>query len=149
MRRLSMVGRGDHTDEQVLGYYNTGDHVTFGGKQGASWGTLNGILFDSALLFVPLLCHIIVLGPLVGALANGAAGPAFTGGLTALGVALHGIGIPKHSAMRYETAVHADRHLLVAHGPGADVRRARTSLAETGAERLDMHAAARLNDPGS
>ena len=68
MRLLSIVGRGYHTDEQVLGYYNTGDRVRFWGKLGAFWGALTGVLFGSALLFVPVLGHIVVLGPLVSAL---------------------------------------------------------------------------------
>lgn len=146
MKRLSIVGRGYHSDEQVLGYYNTGDRVRFWGKLGAFWGALSGILFGSALLFVPVLGHIIVLGPLVSALANGVAGSAFTGGLTALGAALYGIGIPKNSVLRYEAAVHADRFLLVAHGTEAEVSSARSSLAETGADHLDLHAGARLDD---
>ena len=146
MRRLSIVGRGYHSDEQVLGYYNTGDRVKFWGKLGAFWGALSGILFGSALLFVPVLGHIIVLGPLVSALANGVAGSAFTGGLTALGAALYGIGIPKNSVLRYEAAVHADRYLLVAHGSEAEVQHARASLAETGAERVELHAGARLDE---
>ena len=29
MRQLSIVGRGYHTDEQVVGYYNTGDRMKY------------------------------------------------------------------------------------------------------------------------
>ncbi len=35
MKHLSVVGKGDHTDEKVVGFYNTGDRVKFWGKRGA------------------------------------------------------------------------------------------------------------------
>ena len=146
MRRLSIVGRGYHTDEQVVGFYNTGDRVRYWGKLGAFWGALSGVLFGSAMLFVPVFGHIVILGPLVSALANGVVGSALTGGVSALGAALYGVGIPRNSVVEYESAVHADRYLLVAHGSADEVRVAREHLAETGAERLDLHAGARADD---
>ena len=38
------------------------------------------------------------------------------GGLTALGAALYSIGIPKDSIVTYETALKADKFLLLVHG---------------------------------
>ena len=38
MKRLSIVGRDYHTDERVVGYYNTGDRMKYWGKLGAFWG---------------------------------------------------------------------------------------------------------------
>jgi hypothetical protein len=40
MKHLSVVGKGYHTDEKVIGFYNTGDRVKFWGRNGAFWGTL-------------------------------------------------------------------------------------------------------------
>jgi len=37
MHKLSIVGKGYHTDEQVVGYYNTGDRMKYWGKIGAFW----------------------------------------------------------------------------------------------------------------
>ena len=34
MRTLSIIGKGTHTDEQVVGYYNNGDRMKFWGKAG-------------------------------------------------------------------------------------------------------------------
>ena len=42
MRKLSIVGKGYHTDEQVVGYYNTGDRMKYWGKAGAFWGGFLG-----------------------------------------------------------------------------------------------------------
>jgi len=36
MKKLSIVGRDYHTDEHVVGYYNTGDRVQAWGRQAPS-----------------------------------------------------------------------------------------------------------------
>jgi hypothetical protein len=38
MKKMSIVGKDYHTDEQVVGYYNAGDRMKYWGKQGAFWG---------------------------------------------------------------------------------------------------------------
>ena len=38
MKQLSIVGRDQHTDEHVIGYYNAGDRMKYWGKAGAFWG---------------------------------------------------------------------------------------------------------------
>ena len=38
MKKLSIVGKDYHTDEHVVGYYNTGDRMMYWGKLGAFWG---------------------------------------------------------------------------------------------------------------
>ncbi len=37
MKKLSVVGKDYHTDEQVVGYYNAGDRMKYWGKWGAFW----------------------------------------------------------------------------------------------------------------
>jgi hypothetical protein len=139
MRKLSIVGRDYHTEQDVLGYYNIGDRVRFWGKWGGLWGGLAGLLFGSAFLFIPVVGHVVVLGPLVSWIANGLAGAAVAGGLSAFGAALYSLGIPKDSILEYETALKADRFLLIAHGSAAEVEQARAILATTAPERLDVH----------
>lgn len=139
MRKLSIVGRDYHTEQDVLGYYNMGDRVRFWGKWGGLWGGLAGLLFGSAFLFIPVVGHVVVLGPLVSWIANGLAGAVVTGGLSAFGAALYSLGIPKDSILEYETALKADRFLLIAHGSAAEVEQARAVLATTAPERLDVH----------
>jgi hypothetical protein len=36
MKKLSIVGKGYHTDEHVVGYYNTGNRMEYWGKLGAA-----------------------------------------------------------------------------------------------------------------
>ena len=38
MHSLSIIGKDTHTDEHVVGYYNTGDRMKYWGKTGAFWG---------------------------------------------------------------------------------------------------------------
>jgi hypothetical protein len=139
MRKLSIVGRDYHTEQDILGYYNMGDRVRFWGKWGGFWGGLAGVLFGSAFLFIPVVGHLIVLGPLVSWIANGLAGAVAAGGLSAFGAALYSLGIPKDSILAYETALKADRFLLIAHGSAAQMELARVILATTAPERLDVH----------
>ncbi len=35
MKKLSIIGKDYHSDEHVVGYYNTGDRVKYWGKSGA------------------------------------------------------------------------------------------------------------------
>jgi hypothetical protein len=144
MRKLSIIGKDYHTEQDVLGYYNMGDRVRFWGKLGAFWGGLAAILFGSAFLLIPLVGHVVVLGPLVSWIANGLGGAVVGGGLSALGAALYSLGIPKDSILQYETDLQADRFLLIAHGSESEVERAREILATTGPDRLDVHGPARL-----
>ena len=60
MKKLSIVGKDYHTDEQVVGYYNAGDRMKYWGKLGAFWGGFWGLLFGAAFFWVP------AIGPVTG-----------------------------------------------------------------------------------
>src|SRR5580704_9098137 len=94
MKQLSIVGRDYHTDEHVVGYYNSGDRMKAWGKTGAFWGGIWGLLFGSAFFLVPGVGPLIMAGPLVGWIVGGLEGAVIIGGLSALGAGLYGIGIP-------------------------------------------------------
>ncbi len=124
VKKLSIVGMGYHTEENVAGYYTTGDRVKFWGAQGAFWGGLWGLLLGSAFLWVPGVGPLVMGGPIVAALVGALEGAALTGSLTALGAALFSIGVPKDSILKYETALKADKFLLIVHGTRDEVERA-------------------------
>ncbi|MGA1986258.1 MAG: general stress protein, partial [Candidatus Sulfotelmatobacter sp.] len=48
IKKLAVVGRDYQTEEDVVGFYNTGDRMKYWGKWGAFWGGLWGMLFGSA-----------------------------------------------------------------------------------------------------
>jgi hypothetical protein len=140
MKKMSIAGKDYHTDENVVGYYNTGERMKYWGKQGAFWGGLWGMLFG-AFFIIPGIGPILVAGPLVAWIVGALEGAALVGGLSALGAGLYGIGIPKDSVIQYEAALKADKFLLLAHGSADQVAQAQTILQTTGALKIGMHAA--------
>ncbi len=141
MKKLSIVGKDYHSDEHVVGYYNTGDRVKYWGKLGAFWGGLWGFLFGSAFFFIPGIGPIVVGGPLVSWIIGALEGAAVVGGMSAVGAALYSIGIPKDSIVKYETSLKANKFLLVAHGTGEEVEKAKKILETTKATETTIHSA--------
>jgi uncharacterized membrane protein len=140
MKKLSIVGKDYHTEEQVVGYYTTGNRMMYWGKLGGFWGGFWGLLLGSAFFWVPGIGQLVVAGPLVMWIVGALEEAAVVAGLSALGAGLYSIGIPKNSVLQYETAVKNDKLLLVAHGTADEVQRARDLLHQTGAETTTVHA---------
>jgi hypothetical protein len=139
MKKLSVVGKDYHTEENVVGFYNAGDRMKFWGKLGAFWGGLWGLLFGSAFFVIPGLGQLVVLGPLAMMIVGALEGAVVTGGLTALGAGLYSIGIPRDSILKYETALKSDKFLVIAHGSAGDVAKAESILESMSKEDLVVH----------
>ena len=139
MKTISIIGKDYHTEQHVVGYFNTGDRVKYFGKLGAFWGGMAGILFGSALMFVPVVGHVVVLGPIAAAIAGGLQGAVLGGGASALFGALSTLGVPKDSVLRYETAIKADKFLVIVHGGGDDILRAHEVLVAAGSDDVQAH----------
>ncbi len=147
MKNLSVVGKGFHTDEKVVGFYNTGDRVKFWGTRGAFWGGLWGLFFGGLFMTIPVVGHVVVLGYLASMAIVAVENAAVVGGLSALGAALYSIGVPKDSVIKYETAVKGDSFLVLAHGPAAEVARAKAILGTISPSRLEVHADTKAREP--
>ena len=141
MKKVSIIGMDYHTEEHVVGFLNAGDRAKIFGKLGAFWGGLMGVLFGSAMMFVPVVGHVIVLGPLAATLFSGLEGAVLVGGLSALAGALMSLGIPRDSVLRYETALKADKFMLVVHGDAQEIKRAHELLKTSGLASFDHHPA--------
>jgi len=128
MKKLSIMGKDYHTEEDVVGYYNTCDRMKKWGKWGTLWGAFWGILFGSAFFIIPGIGPIVVGGPLVASIVGGLEGAVAIGGLSALGAGLYSIGIPKDSIIQYETAIKSDKYLVIAHGTVDEVAKAKEIL---------------------
>ena len=139
MKKLSIVGRDYHSDEHVVGYYNVGDRMKYWGKLGAFWGGIWGWLFGSALFLIPGIGPLVIAGPLVGWIVGALEGAVVVGGMSALGAGLFSLGIPENSILKYETALRADKFVLIAHGSADEVIHAKAILNGTHAETLDHH----------
>ena len=147
MKNLSVVGKGYHSDEKVVGFYNVGDRVKFWGKRGAFWGGLWGLFFGGLFMAIPVVGHVIVLGYLAAMAVSAVESAIVVGGLSALGAALYSIGIPKDSVIQYEAALKADDFLVMAHGTAAEMARAKAILGTTNPSRLDVHAGVKVEEP--
>jgi hypothetical protein len=139
MKKLSIVGRDYHTDENVVGYYNAGDRMKYWGKMGAFWGGFWGLLFGSAFFFVPGVGPLLFAGPIISYIVGALEGAVVVGGLSALGAGLYGMGIPKDSILQYETAVKSGKYVVIAHGSDAETVHARKIISRTNPEALEEH----------
>jgi hypothetical protein len=147
MKNLSLVGKGYHSDEKVMGFYSSGDRIRFWGSRGAFWGGFWGLFFGGVFMTIPVVGHLVVLGYLAVVAVSAVEGAVVVGGLSALGAALYGIGIPKDSVIRYEADMKADRFLVMAHGTDAEVERAKKILASASPSRLEVVAGAKVAEP--
>src|SRR5664280_75493 len=147
MKNLSVVGKGYHTDEKVVGFYNAGDRIKFWGKRGAFWGGFWGLFLGGLFLTVPVVGHVVVLGYLASVAIGAIENAVVVGGLSALGAALYSIGIPRDSVIQYETAVKADSFLVMAQGTAEEIARAKAILSTANPSRLDVHAGANAAEP--
>jgi uncharacterized membrane protein len=141
MKKLSIIGKAYQTEDNVVGYYTTGDRVKYWGASGAFWGGLWGLLFGSAFFFVPGVGPLFVAGSFVAAIVSALETAAVVGGLSALGAALYSVGIPKKSILQYETSIKAGKFMLVVHGTPEEATRAKSILANLGASDMQLHLA--------
>lgn len=140
--KLSIVGRDYQSEEHVTGYYNTGDRVKYWGKLGAFWGGLWGLLVGAAVFVMPGIGPVVVAGPFAASVLGGLEGALTVGGMSALGAGLFSIGIPKNSVLQYETAINADRFLLIVHGGADEVAKVEDLLQTTSAASVEAHSGA-------
>jgi hypothetical protein len=129
MKKLSIVGKD----------YNLGERAATWGKAGAFWGWIWGCFFGSAFLFVPGLGPVMIGGPLVTWLISALETSVVVGGLSALGGALVGAGVPKDSVVKYESELNAHKFLVLAHGTEAEVASAKSILDNNDAEYSAIH----------
>ena len=149
MKKLSIVGRDYHTEENVIGYYNAGDRMKYWGKLGAFWGGIWGLLFGSAVFMIPGVGPLVVAGPLVGWIVGALEGAVVVGGVNAIGAGLYSLGIPKNSVLQYESDITTGKFVVIAHGTADEVTRAREIIKRTSPEALAEHRLSRKSDqPG-
>ncbi len=145
MKKLSIVGRDYHTDENVVGYYNAGDRMRQWGKTGAFWGGIWGLLFGSAFFLIPGVGPLLMAGPIVAGIVSALEGAVVVGGLSAIGAGLYSLGIPKNSILQYETALKTGKFVVIAHASTEETARARDIIQRTNPEALADHRPA-IND---
>ena len=136
MKKISIVGRDYHTNENIVGYYNAGDRMKFWGKMGSLWGGFLGLLVGSGFFLIPGVGPLLVAGPLVGMLVGALEGGLVVGGLSALGAGLYSLGIQRDSIAKYETALVNGKFVVIAQGSTRETFHAREIINRTNPEAL-------------
>ncbi|MBV8994339.1 MAG: hypothetical protein JO287_11730 [Pseudonocardiales bacterium] len=113
--QVSIVGQDLHSESQVHGFVTTGDVAKTGAKTGAWVGGLFGVLSGAALLFIPGVGALVVLGPLAAGALAAAEGAAAGGGLGAV----LGHFIAQKHAPKYSRHLQAGHYLVLRHHPQA------------------------------
>ena len=131
VKKLSIIGKGYHTEETPIGFYTLGDRIKTWGGMGAFWGGIWGLLIAPAVFLLPGFGVVALAGPVVAALVAALEGVVLVGGVSAIGAALMQIGVPKDQVMRYETALKVDKYILMVHGSVEEQDKARTVLEQT------------------
>ena len=129
LKKLSLVGKGYHSEERPMGFYTVGDRIKAWGGTGAFWGGIWGLLMAPAVFVLPGLGVVGMAGPIVATLVGALEGAVVVGGLSALGAALTQVGVPKDQVIKYEAALKVDKYLLIVHGSAEEQDKARDLLA--------------------
>ncbi len=95
---------------------------------GAFWGGVWGVLLAPAVFFLPGIGLVAMAGPVVTALVGALEGAVVVGGASAIGAALSQIGASTDQVIKYETALKADKYVLMVHGTAQDQARVRSVL---------------------
>lgn len=144
IKQVSIIGKDYHTQENVVGYYTAGDRMKSWGGLGAFWGGIWGLLVGAGVFLIPGIGPVLIAGPFLAALVGALESAVVVGGLSALAAGLVSLGIPKHSAVKYEEEIKADKFVLVAHGAAEELARAQAILAETSPASIERHGAGAL-----
>jgi hypothetical protein len=127
MKKLSIVGRDQQSDEHVMGYYNAVDRMICWGKM----GIFLGMLFGSAFILVPGAGLLLVAGPLAGWLVGALGGAVLVGGLSAIGAGIYSLGIPTDSVLQYRNELKTGAFVMIANkndsGPVSRLKQALTT----------------------
>ncbi|PXX50588.1 MULTISPECIES: hypothetical protein [Aquitalea] len=128
IKQLSIIGKGYHSEEHPVGFYTTGEKIKTWGGVGAFWGGLWGLLFAPAVFLLPGVGLVAMAGPVVTTLVSALEGAVVVGGVSAIAAALSKLGVKKADAVEYESALKADKYVLLVHGSAEQQEKASSIL---------------------
>jgi hypothetical protein len=126
-QRVSVAAR-EGSDMAAVAYYQHGNVTEYRGRLETFWRAVWEVLPERMLLAAGGASPILVAGPLARWIIAGLDNAAIFGGLDAVAAGFYSIGIPREKIAEYEAALHDGRFLVMAHGPAAQVARARAFL---------------------
>lgn len=135
MNHLSIIGRDWQVNEDVEGFYHSGDTIKEGTKTSTWFGGFFGLFMGMGMFMFPVAGALIVLGPLAGLIAGAIAGA----GIGALVSSLMTLGIPKDQALKYQERLEAGEFLIVVHGTAEETSIAHEILQATSTTSIATH----------
>lgn len=127
-RKLSIIAKDDHSGERLLGWASSGSRTRFWGRLAPTWDRLAQRLPGAAVMFVPFIGHLVVLGPLAEWLTEDEPSHGSAEGATRLWRLLARVGVPSHDGIALESALREYDFMLVVAGTPEDAQRARKLL---------------------
>lgn len=126
--KLSLIGKEEPSAAHQLGIAVAGAHATVWGQRAALWNRLAETPAAMALAWVPFIGYVVAVGPaacvLAGSQWHAQAGAQGSPLVRMLRLA----GMSPGELRTYEAAVRGGQVLLLVHGTGAEVTRARRLL---------------------
>jgi hypothetical protein len=123
MDYVSILGKAQSSGDDPIGIYyqSTGDRVRSWGSLGAIWGGIFGLITGAAgMFFVPGLGAVMAAGPIVEALAAGAAGAGVGGGVMSAAAtvshmvtALRRMGVSEEKLEHVQEAINRGRYVVM------------------------------------
>ena len=146
MDRVSVLGRASASGDDPLGVYysGVGERMRGWGGLGAFWGGIWGLATGAAGMFLlPGIGPVVAAGPVVEALAGGAAGAGVGGAVMAgagaaaeLTVSLHQLGLPEDCLDAIRERLSRGEHLVMLIVQRAEASTWRPLLEDAGPEAM-------------
>jgi hypothetical protein len=144
VKNLSVFGKAYVSEEAVVGVYTAGKRLLARGGSVGFWERFWDLLGDGGFFIVPGIGPVVFAGPFIQTLVATIDAGRAVGGLSALGAAIHSLGIPKDSVFSYETEIRANECALVAQGSPELLAKAKISLKKAGVSEITASDQCRL-----
>jgi hypothetical protein len=129
-KNVSVFRKACLDEDEFVGLYTAGERLLARGDSAAFWERMWDLLGDGGLFLVPGIGPVVLAGPFIHTLVATVDAGVAVGGLSALGAAMHHLGVPKFRILNYKVAIIAGQCAVVAIGTAELVTKAKTSLAD-------------------
>jgi hypothetical protein len=148
---LSVVGRAYSLEEKSVGLHARGGPLTLWGERGLFWSTLWQEFAGGAMLSVPFIGSVVILGNLADVIVCAVDASRPFGNFNPLGSTLFSIGMSSSSVAEYERVLMADGLLTCVSGSEEQHATTRHVFSDAGAKCATIHSSTRppltLNNP--
>jgi len=126
--KLSIIAKDAPSGEHLFGCAAIGHQTKFWGRLGPTWNRMAQRLPGAAVMYVPFIANVVILGAVVEWLAEDRPRHGTAEGATPLWRLLARVGVPSHEGSAIELALRESSIVLLAKGDPADVDEARDLL---------------------